>query len=59
MPRFLKKKMEWHNLVGNPIVPSVWKKKKNQKTNCACPSLDLEFPRDSVKLKNLKNWVFQ
>lgn len=51
-----KKKKEWHNLVGNPIVPSVWR--KNQKANSACPSLDLEFPKDSVKFKNLERKVF-
>lgn len=59
MPKFLKKKkMEQHKLAGNPIVPSVWRK-KIKKANCACPSLDLKFPRDSAKFKNLKNQVFQ
>jgi len=48
--------MEWHNLVGNPIVLSVWR--KHQKANCACSSLDLEFPKDSVKFKNPKKKVF-
>lgn len=44
--------MEWHNPVGNPIVPSVWR--KIQKANCACPSLGLEFPKDSVKFKKIE-----
>lgn len=55
MLTFLKKKKNGMAQTSWKSHSAIFVEGKNQKANCACPSLDLEFPRDSAKFKNLKN----